>query len=53
MVVAGARVGLDNARDYDEAYASAYLRYFLTPQGRVAIPPAPLFPYYNFGDPRL
>ena len=35
------------------AYASAYLRYFLTPQGRVAIPPAPLFPYYNFGDPRL
>ena len=53
QLVAGARVGLDNARDYDEAHASAYLRYFLTPQGRVAIPPAPLFPYYNFGDPRL
>lgn len=53
QLVAGARVGLDNARDYDEAYASAYLRYLMTPQGRVSIPPAPLFPHYNFGDPRL
>ncbi len=53
QLVAGARVGLDNARDYDEAYASAYLRYLMTPQGRVQIPPAPLFPHYNFGDPRL
>ena len=40
-LVAGARFGLDNARDYDEAYASAYIRYLMTPQGRVSIPPAP------------
>lgn len=49
----GARLALDNARDYNEASASAYLRYMFYPQNRVSFPPNVLQPYFNFGDPRL
>lgn len=49
----GARLSLDNARDYKEASASGYLRYNFYPQNRVSNPPALLLPYYNFGDARL
>lgn len=49
----GTRVALDNARDYNEASASAYLRYMFYPQKRVSFPPNLLLPNFNFGDPRL
>lgn len=49
----GARLALDNARDYNEASASAYLRYMFYPQKRVSFPPNLLLPNFNFGDPRL
>ena len=49
----GARLALDNARDYNEASASGYLRYMFYPQNRVSFPPNLLMPYFNFGDPRL
>ena len=49
----GARLALDNARDYNEASASGYLRYMFYPQNRVSFPPNLLLPYFNFGDPRL
>lgn len=52
-VIAGARLSLDNARDYTESSALGYMRYLLSPQVRVSNPPAPLYPFYNFGDPRL
>jgi len=49
----GARLALDNARDYNEASALGYLRYMFYPQNRVSFPPNLLLPYFNFGDPRL
>ena len=49
----GARLALDNARDYNEASASGYLRYMFYPQQRVSFPPNTLLPNFNFGDPRL
>ncbi|MES2682860.1 MAG: cellulose synthase subunit BcsC-related outer membrane protein [Pseudomonadota bacterium] len=49
----GARLALDNARDYNEASASGYLRYMFYPQTRVSFPPNLLLPYFNHGDPRL
>ena len=52
-LVLGARLALDNARDYNEASGLAYLRYMFYPQNRVTYPPNLLLPYYNFGDPRL
>lgn len=50
---AGARLSIDNARDYQEGSALGYLRYSFYPQTRVSNPPALLLPYFNFGDPRL
>ncbi|WP_158608513.1 cellulose synthase subunit BcsC-related outer membrane protein [Stagnimonas aquatica] len=50
---AGARLSIDNARDYQEGSALGYLRYSFYPQSRVSNPPALLLPYFNFGDPRL
>ncbi|MDP3859611.1 MAG: cellulose synthase subunit BcsC-related outer membrane protein [Stagnimonas sp.] len=52
-LVAGARLSLDNARDYQEGSALGYLRYNFYPQVRVNNPPALLLPYFNYGDPRL
>lgn len=52
-LVAGARLSLDNARDYQEGAALGYLRYSFYPQTRVSNPPALLLPYFNYGDPRL
>lgn len=52
-LAAGARLALDNARDYNEASASAYMRYMFYPQKRVSFPPNLLLPNFNFGDPRL
>jgi hypothetical protein len=52
-LVAGARLSLDNARDYQEGSALGYLRYNFYPQNRVNNPPALLLPYFNYGDPRL
>jgi tetratricopeptide (TPR) repeat protein len=52
-LVAGARLSIDNARDYQEGSALGYLRYSFYPQTRVSNPPALLLPYFNFGDPRL
>lgn len=49
----GARLALDNARNYNETSAFGYLRYMFYPQSRVAFPPKLLLPYFNFGDPRL
>ena len=49
----GARLALDNARNYNETSAFGYLRYMFYPQSRVAFPPRLLLPYFNFGDPRL
>lgn len=49
----GARLALDNARDYNEASASGYLRYMFYPQKRVSFPPNLLLPNFNYGDPRL
>ena len=49
----GARLSLDNARDYNEASATGYLRYMFYPQNRVSYPPNLLLPNFNFGDPRL
>jgi len=52
-LAAGARLALDNARDYNEASVSAYMRYMFYPQKRVSFPPNLLLPNFNFGDPRL
>lgn len=52
-LVAGARLSLDNARDYQEGSALGYLRYSFYPQVRVSNPPALLLPYFSYGDPRL
>lgn len=52
-LAAGARLSIDNARDYQEGSALGYLRYSFFPQSRVSNPPALLLPYFNFGDPRL
>lgn len=52
-LVAGARMSLDNARDYQEGSALGYLRYSFYPQVRVSNPPSLLLPYFNYGDPRL
>jgi len=49
----GARLALDNARNYNETSAFGYLRYMFYPQSRVAFPPKLLLPYFTFGDPRL
>jgi tetratricopeptide (TPR) repeat protein len=50
-LIAGARFGVDNARDYKEAQALGYIRFAFSGQRAVANPPATLFPYYDFGDP--
>lgn len=52
-IVVGARFGVDNARDYEEAHALGYMRYSFSGQRSVSNPPAPLLPYYDFGDPTL
>jgi tetratricopeptide (TPR) repeat protein len=52
-LVAGARFGIDNARDYEEAHALGYIRYFFLGQRSAAMPPNTLLPYYDFGDPTL
>lgn len=49
----GARLALDNARNYNETSAFGYLRYMFYPQSRVSFPPKLLLPYFNFGDTRL
>lgn len=50
-LAAGARLSLDNARDYDEASAYGYLRYLFNGQPRANNPPSLLQPYFDFGDP--
>jgi hypothetical protein len=50
-LIAGARFGVDNARDYEEAQALGYIRFNFSGQRSVATPPATLMPFYDFGDP--
>ncbi|MDB5970707.1 MAG: cellulose synthase [Hydrocarboniphaga sp.] len=50
-LIAGARFGVDNARDYEEAQALGYIRFAFSGQRGVANPPATLMPFYDFGDP--
>lgn len=52
-LIAGARFGVDNARDYEESQALGYIRFSFFGQRSVSSPPAPLLPYYDFGDPTL
>jgi tetratricopeptide (TPR) repeat protein len=52
-LAAGARFGLDNARDYEEAQALGYIRFYFSGQRAAARPPNSLLPYYDFGDPTL
>lgn len=50
-LIAGARFGVDNARDYEEAQALGYIRFNFSGQRGVMSPPATLMPFYDFGDP--
>lgn len=50
-LVAGARFGVDNARDYEEAQALGYIRFLFSGQRSVSLPPSTLMPFYDFGDP--
>lgn len=50
-LIAGARFGVDNARDYEEAQALGYIRFNFSGQRSVMSPPATLMPFYDFGDP--
>lgn len=52
-LAAGARFGLDNARDYEEAQALGYIRFYFSGQRSASRPPNSLLPYYDFGDPTL
>jgi tetratricopeptide (TPR) repeat protein len=52
-LVVGGRLAIDNAPNYKEATASGFLRYLFFPQTRASVPPAPIYPNFNFGDPRL
>ncbi|WP_428309310.1 cellulose synthase subunit BcsC-related outer membrane protein [Hydrocarboniphaga sp.] len=50
-LIAGARFGVDNARDYEEAQALGYIRFNFSGQRGVMSPPGTLMPFYDFGDP--
>jgi tetratricopeptide (TPR) repeat protein len=52
-LAAGARFGVDNARDYEEAQALGYIRFYFSGQRSASRPPNSLLPYYDFGDPTL
>ena len=48
-LVMGARASFDNASDYDETRVLAYLRWSMSSQNAVAVPPRPVVPFSDFG----
>ncbi len=48
-LVLGARAGFDDARDYDETRVMAYLRWSMSSDYGVQVPPKPIVPFSDYG----